>query len=605
MAASNCRFYITSSHENLNSVSNSSHKLGCCFLSKSSSGILFPEHVTYLERQSKHSLRKSHSSNVYQAQTDVSISASSNYVANPALHINATNNICPSTMKSDASEGNKVQHSFIFCEQPPLTLENEHFKDNSKTSIPTSFSSIGDMKTMLTRDESRDSMTVTRCRFPRSHSDIICSGCKQIKCHVAMARSETSSLCSGICSCNSFEGSVPHGVPLQRQSETFKEEMCMASITSANDILSSSKNQSFPVTSSGNNTMQHYALVCTSGTLHQNSIGNRMSASMYLANEIMLKDHISAVFPGGMSCNVPCAMQAHAVMTNYTNNMCQNNAVHETFAWMDDTIPAYCHSLPIPSVKLFPRIVNSFSESGRDPAIPKYHNLSPVSSILTFPKLVSSVSESGLDTKRLMKCCGIPGEVSFLTQKDILNHNSSKNATEMSKISESIPNAQRTMDKWTMTSNIDLQAGMFCSVDVKDAEVQTVPFMNCRSVATSPISSGSLFPTHLFPEVTLETQQPPQPTPIREVKWDDEGMTWEVYGASVDPEVLGLAIQKHLEIQIEQHLLNSTETQPGNNKAIIFDEEQPSKEIKKASFRNMLQTLKHPTCCIRASTVLD
>ncbi|KAI4812928.1 hypothetical protein KUCAC02_024290 [Chaenocephalus aceratus] len=41
-------------------------------------------------------------------------------------------------------------------------------------------------------------------------------------------------------------------------------------------------------------------------------------------------------------------------------------------------------------------------------------------------------------------------------------------------------------------------------------------------------------------------------SPVKEVKWDAEGMTWEVYGASVDPEELGLAIQKHLELQIKE-----------------------------------------------------
>ncbi|CAF94536.1 unnamed protein product, partial [Tetraodon nigroviridis] len=41
-------------------------------------------------------------------------------------------------------------------------------------------------------------------------------------------------------------------------------------------------------------------------------------------------------------------------------------------------------------------------------------------------------------------------------------------------------------------------------------------------------------------------------SPVKEVKWDAEGMTWEVYGASVDPEELGLAIQRHLELQIRE-----------------------------------------------------
>lgn len=41
--------------------------------------------------------------------------------------------------------------------------------------------------------------------------------------------------------------------------------------------------------------------------------------------------------------------------------------------------------------------------------------------------------------------------------------------------------------------------------------------------------------------------------PVRDVSWDEKGMTWEVYGASMEVEVLGMAIQKHLERQIEEH----------------------------------------------------
>ncbi|XP_076581072.1 uncharacterized protein LOC143317037 [Chaetodon auriga] len=38
----------------------------------------------------------------------------------------------------------------------------------------------------------------------------------------------------------------------------------------------------------------------------------------------------------------------------------------------------------------------------------------------------------------------------------------------------------------------------------------------------------------------------------REVAWDKQGMTWEVYGASVDLECLGMAIQSHLESKIRE-----------------------------------------------------
>ncbi|KAK2909240.1 hypothetical protein Q8A67_005077 [Cirrhinus molitorella] len=40
---------------------------------------------------------------------------------------------------------------------------------------------------------------------------------------------------------------------------------------------------------------------------------------------------------------------------------------------------------------------------------------------------------------------------------------------------------------------------------------------------------------------------------VHDVVWDEQGMTWEVYGASVDPESLGFAIQSHLQCKIKEH----------------------------------------------------
>ncbi|KAL2079349.1 hypothetical protein ACEWY4_025093 [Coilia grayii] len=40
--------------------------------------------------------------------------------------------------------------------------------------------------------------------------------------------------------------------------------------------------------------------------------------------------------------------------------------------------------------------------------------------------------------------------------------------------------------------------------------------------------------------------------PVQEVTWDEQGLTWEVYGAALDWQALGSAVQKHLQTQIEQ-----------------------------------------------------
>ncbi|XP_057175840.1 G protein-regulated inducer of neurite outgrowth 3 [Triplophysa rosa] len=39
----------------------------------------------------------------------------------------------------------------------------------------------------------------------------------------------------------------------------------------------------------------------------------------------------------------------------------------------------------------------------------------------------------------------------------------------------------------------------------------------------------------------------------QDIVWDEQGMTWEVYGASLDTESLGFAIQNHLQCKIREH----------------------------------------------------
>ncbi|XP_038648662.1 filaggrin-like isoform X3 [Scyliorhinus canicula] len=97
---------------------------------------------------------------------------------------------------------------------------------------------------------------------------------------------------------------------------------------------------------------------------------------------------------------------------------------------------------------------------------------------------------------------------------------------------------------------------------------------------------------------------------VRDVVWDEQGMTWEVYGASLDPESLGFAIQCHLQRQIveyeKQIKVNnqskrsvSIDAAPESNKA--------SKRRQQNIFRTVLQNMRSPQCCIRPqpSSVID
>ncbi|XP_052029793.1 G protein-regulated inducer of neurite outgrowth 3 [Apodemus sylvaticus] len=96
---------------------------------------------------------------------------------------------------------------------------------------------------------------------------------------------------------------------------------------------------------------------------------------------------------------------------------------------------------------------------------------------------------------------------------------------------------------------------------------------------------------------------------VREVVWDDQGMTWEVYGASLDPESLGVAIQNHLQRQIREHE-KLVKTQSGQTRRSISSDSSSSKKLKgrqQGVLQSMLQNLRRPNCCVRPapSSVLD
>lgn len=85
-----------------------------------------------------------------------------------------------------------------------------------------------------------------------------------------------------------------------------------------------------------------------------------------------------------------------------------------------------------------------------------------------------------------------------------------------------------------------------------------------------------------------QTEKPP------EVLWDKQGMTWEVYGASVDLESLGMAIQSHLEMKIreqERHIRILRKSICSNNSF--------ARDKQKRRRRRFLG------CCVKASKVAD
>ncbi|XP_069317151.1 G protein-regulated inducer of neurite outgrowth 2 [Eulemur rufifrons] len=200
----------------------------------------------------------------------------------------------------------------------------------------------------------------------------------------------------------------------------------------------------------------------------------------------------------------------------------------------------------------------------------------PATGILAFPKLVASVSESGLQVQHGVKFhCKLPGGLPGHSYCCAHHWGPAGLATEP---------GSRTKDVWTMTSSSDLAPAVASPLSAQDAGVQAAPVAAYKDVATSP-SMEAPVALHMFPEITLGSSLEEAPSPVRDVRWDAEGMTWEVYGAAVDPEVLGVAIQKHLEMQFEQL------------QRVPTSEDSLSAEGRRGPLRAVMQSLRRPSCC--------
>ncbi|XP_022054221.1 G protein-regulated inducer of neurite outgrowth 3 [Acanthochromis polyacanthus] len=97
---------------------------------------------------------------------------------------------------------------------------------------------------------------------------------------------------------------------------------------------------------------------------------------------------------------------------------------------------------------------------------------------------------------------------------------------------------------------------------------------------------------------------------VHDVVWDEQGMTWEVYGASVDPESLGFAIQSHLQCKIkeqERKLIAQTSFRKSISGPDSPRHGRKNKRRQQNIFRSMLQNVRRPNCCVRPppSSVLE
>ncbi len=89
---------------------------------------------------------------------------------------------------------------------------------------------------------------------------------------------------------------------------------------------------------------------------------------------------------------------------------------------------------------------------------------------------------------------------------------------------------------------------------------------------------------------------------MHEVMWDEQGMTWEVYGASVDLESLGFAIQSHLQCKIKEHEKIITQTVLRKSLSSPPGKKNNRRQVN-INFRSMFQNVRRPNCCARPSVL--
>ncbi|MED6293984.1 hypothetical protein CHARACLAT_016241 [Characodon lateralis] len=132
--------------------------------------------------------------------------------------------------------------------------------------------------------------------------------------------------------------------------------------------------------------------------------------------------------------------------------------------------------------------------------------------------------------------------------------------------------------------------------------------MTAKTVAKSETNSAE---QEIKPEKNEEQDDQTQKDKnVHDVVWDEQGMTWEVYGASVDPESLGFAIQSHLQCKIreqEKKLIAQTSFRKSISGVDSPQRGKKNKRRQQNIFRSMLQNVRRPNCCVHPppSSVLD
>lgn len=585
MSADSDQLHTHSYQDSLSSTCQSLLNINSHPLSKSSSNLASSGSSRSLEeKQNKQELKKSHSSTICHILENRGDSGS---VQSPGSSSQPGMMGLGSEVQtiSDRSESRaKNTNHVLVTEQSSASWEVGDTKMCVKSSTAQNVSSA-----CFVHQQGMCKMEESEAAVQRSHSDLTC------KQQTYVTHTETSANHSSLSS-----SGCSHGPPVARMSfqtqrygsETNENVSHYQNLVTHLPVLPG--DQQVPTNTFDSGSIPRNTAVYTDpGTLHAAVLGPHMPGNGF-PNRTMFS-HAPGILHGGLTYgNIPNSAYSPMVMTVH-NNSVGPCSLRQDALKADATIPAYCHSLPIPSIQLVPRLVCSVSETGKEQAPPGYLHSFSASDILTYPKLVSSVSETGLDAKKILKCRNVPGEEHAQQERAPPEAKAAPVALS-NKVQDKVVT---TKDMWTMTSMNDITKGLKPALERRDAEVQTLPTVECKSVATSPAAAAEGH-SHVFPEVNLEQDLEASQSPVREVRWDDAGMTWEVYGASVDPEELGVAIQKHLEFQIEQFQSEPTDAAKKSSEGASSEQ-----SGKKRPFRTMMHSLRHPSCCARSSTAVE
>ncbi|XP_007437804.1 G protein-regulated inducer of neurite outgrowth 2 [Python bivittatus] len=579
MANKDHQLHNHSQGETLNSLCHNILSVNCHPLSKSSTNLGDIEQGGFEEGQSnRRDLRKSQSSSVCRGQEK---ETTAGRIPGSLAHPESTSTVRTTSSLSpqDSAQcliGNRSH--FFSVDQSPMSEEG------MCTTTYLQSSPVEKLTPACGANlQQRWTMEGLGVAIQRSLSDLTCS-CKQPS---PTSHMETSATSPAICSSSSNFASADkivisglrYGVDTYENGPDFQSHMIQ--------IPGFSRNHNVPTNVFHQGATSHnVAIFAEPGAYHTTVLGSSTTSfsnrAMHTQGGIVHSNFSTGVCPPGM-------------VTIHNDTPLPYNISHASAVKEEGTIPAYCHTLPITSLQFTPRLVCPVNEPGKK-------QVSPECCTSSLATEVSSVNGSGLEAKHILRCCSAHGGRALHSQPYA---EASKGQEEMKTMyvvlnshQDGVHTVMKTKDTWTMTSMNDITQGFQIPLDCRDAEVQTFPARECKSVATSPPVLAEGHP-HVFPEVNLKPEAEGEKSPVREVRWDDEGMTWEVYGAAVDPEVLGLAIQKHLEIQIEQFQTEPAEL-PGKNM-----EEQPAKEEKRISFGMVMHCLRNPTCCARSSMAVE